>query len=115
MSKKSNNILQDHKQIGKKFIPPAKYRIQNLEEVYWSNDILPEMVWIAIINEKFGTKRAVEIISSFIWNLFLLPWFVKIIKSGAGDKFSLLLAHVVIASITFVFVGRSSTPVWLVS
>lgn len=70
MKNKSNKILRDHKQIKKKFIPPIKYRVPGLEEVYWTNDILPELIWIAIIKEKLGIKRSVEVISSFISDSF---------------------------------------------
>lgn len=52
-------------------------------------DILPEMIWIAIINEKFGTKRAVEIISSFIIDAFSIKSWDHPIDFSFISSFSL--------------------------
>jgi hypothetical protein len=35
-------ILQDHKRIRKRFIPPFLYQIGPLSEVSWVNELLPD-------------------------------------------------------------------------
>lgn len=59
MTKK--NILSDHKKIGKKLIPPFLHTLGNLESISWLEVILPEIVWIGLMQEKLGIRRSVEI------------------------------------------------------
>ncbi len=52
--KKKKQILQGHKKIGKRFIPPMLQIPKMNFNVTYVNDILPELVWIALLNELFG-------------------------------------------------------------
>jgi hypothetical protein len=102
MQEKSKKLLSDHKQIKKKFIPPLKHRVEGLEEVFWSNDVLPELIWIAIINERLGIIRGTEVISSFISDSFAVKkWnhpidfaFISSFKLFNGEEKSILLNRV---------------------
>lgn len=60
MSKRSRtpHVLSDHKRIGKRFIPPLA--TLNISEVSWVNQIIPQLIWIAILIDTFGFKKGVE-------------------------------------------------------
>jgi len=68
--KKSNKILGNHKKVGKKFIPPTKFKIPNMEELNYVDDLLPELIWIPFVLDKLGAKRGIEVVSSFIVDAF---------------------------------------------
>lgn len=53
-------VLDDHKQLGKRFIPPLA-QIPNLSEISWRKDIVPNYLWIALLNQKYGHARAAEL------------------------------------------------------
>ena len=55
-------ILSGHKKVGKKFIPPMM-QIPNMEEVSYVHQILPEIIWIGLLNDKVGYKQGVSIAS----------------------------------------------------
>lgn len=57
--KKKNQILEGHKKVGKKFIPPMM-QFPGFREVNWVNDIIPELIWIAILQKKLGYRNANE-------------------------------------------------------
>lgn len=58
--KHSGRILLDHKQVGKKFIPPM-LTIGVFKEVRWMEIILPELLWIALLNDKYGLLKGAEL------------------------------------------------------
>jgi hypothetical protein len=58
--KRSDRILLDHKQVGKKFIPPM-LTIGVFKEVRWIEIILPELLWIALLNDKYGLRMGAEL------------------------------------------------------
>lgn len=59
MSKKSKQILDDHKRIGKKFIPPLAQL--GFSGISWVDTILPELLWIGLLNRRFGLSDGAEI------------------------------------------------------
>lgn len=61
MSKKK--ILQDHKRQGKTFIPPFIDMFAPLHEVSWVKTILPELIWIALIQDYYGHREGVKLIT----------------------------------------------------
>lgn len=56
-------ILQDHKQQGKSLIPPFKYMLGSLQEFSWVKTMLPELLWIALIQDYYGHCKGVELIT----------------------------------------------------
>jgi hypothetical protein len=62
MAKKK--VLQDHKQLGKTLIPPFTHLLGPLHEVSWVKTILPELLWIALIQDRYGHHRGVELITA---------------------------------------------------
>lgn len=53
-------VLEGYRQRGKRFVPPFLEYV-NLVETNWKDDILPELIWIALSITKFGKKRGVEL------------------------------------------------------
>ncbi len=53
-SASKQRVLQGYRQEGKRFIPPF-LQIMNLAETDWMNDRVPELIWIALFIQKFGT------------------------------------------------------------
>jgi hypothetical protein len=62
---KTRKILSDHKKQGKTFIPPFTHMLGPMGEVSWIKTIFPELLWIALIHNMHGDRRAVEIITQF--------------------------------------------------
>lgn len=56
-------ILQDHKRKGKTFVPPFRHMLGPLHEISWVKTILPELLWIALIQNHCGNIEGVEIIT----------------------------------------------------
>lgn len=46
-------LLRGHKRVGKRFIPPMK-QLPGMKETSYVNDMLPELVWIGLINDRLG-------------------------------------------------------------
>jgi hypothetical protein len=59
--RKRQPVLGDHKRQGKKFVPPFIAQLGRLNEVRWVNDLLPEMLWLGMLNEQFGLHRGAEL------------------------------------------------------
>jgi hypothetical protein len=58
MSSDDNRVLQDHKQEGKVFKPPlAAY--PNTEGVSWKSTTMVELLWIALLVQEYGLRKAI--------------------------------------------------------
>jgi hypothetical protein len=67
----SSTSISQHKRQGKKLIPPFQ-QIDNLKKVSWSNDRLPEYIWIALIVSLHEREESIQIIkriSKFFYDL----------------------------------------------
>lgn len=58
--KKKRQILEDHKQSGKKFIPPL-LQVGTFQTVKWQLPVLPELLWLALLNDTHGPKLGAEL------------------------------------------------------
>lgn len=59
-------ILKDHKVIGKKLVPPMIHMMDGkLQETDFTNDTLPEILWMGLICQEIGYKQGIELISNF--------------------------------------------------
>ena len=58
--KNKKEILNGHKKIGNKFVPPF-LQLAGLAEVSYVNQILPEIIWIGFMNEAYGYRRGIEV------------------------------------------------------
>ena len=63
MTKKK--ILQDHKHHGKTFIPPFQHKLGPLREISWVKTMLPEFLWIALIQNYHGHRDGIALITEF--------------------------------------------------
>ena len=59
--KKTPTVLADHKKVGKKFIPPFVAKLGPLGEVRWANDLVPELVWLALLSDRHGREMGVDL------------------------------------------------------
>jgi len=57
-------VLSDHKRVGKQFIPPFVHKLPALVDVNWVDRPLPELFWLAVLNEELGLHRGIELASS---------------------------------------------------
>lgn len=63
--KKSNRILQDHKKVGTKLIPPLK-QIEKVQEVSFADNGLPNVIWISALFQNLQDKEAINVGYEFI-------------------------------------------------
>ena len=63
---KEKKILSNHKQIGKRFIPPIMQlvRFSPLKETSWIACRLPEILWIGIILKYHGITKGIKLAES---------------------------------------------------
>lgn len=61
---KNKKILKDHRRQRKTFIPPFVHMLGPLQEVSWVKTILPELLWIALIQNHHGHREGVALITS---------------------------------------------------
>jgi hypothetical protein len=90
--KNRRRILSDHKQQGKILVPPFTHILGPIGEVSWIKTILPELLWIALIHNLHGHRRAVEIITAFsrsARNVNVKPNFARKWFAAASDYTSL--------------------------
>ncbi|NOY51052.1 MAG: hypothetical protein GXO88_10895, partial [Chlorobi bacterium] len=59
-----SKVLDDHKRLGKRFIPPL-LNYGNLADVSWADMMVPDLIWIALVNENYGKQKGAEIIKNF--------------------------------------------------
>lgn len=52
---KNKKVLNDHKQRGKRFIPPL-LQLGNAKETSYVQIIIPEIIWMALLHKKFGLQ-----------------------------------------------------------
>lgn len=69
--KSKKKVLHDHKQVGKKFIPPM-LQLGKFHDVQWKTIMIPELIWIALINEQYGLRVGAELSLSLPHEVHLL-------------------------------------------
>jgi len=61
----TKKVLQDHKRHGKTFVPPFQHMLGPLSEISWVKILLPELLWIALIQDYHGLRKGVALITRF--------------------------------------------------
>lgn len=57
-----HQILLDHKKIGKKFVPPFIDKLgSTFQETSWIKLSIPELVWIALLNNRYGYQQGADL------------------------------------------------------
>lgn len=62
---KRTPVLGDHKRVKSKLITPFNDTFGPMCEVSWINMMIPELLWIALVQQACGPRRGVEIITAF--------------------------------------------------
>lgn len=55
-SSKARRVLSDHKQVGKRFIPPMVEVMGGVEGLDWIEQMLPELLWLGLLNDTHSTR-----------------------------------------------------------
>ncbi|MGD0565675.1 MAG: hypothetical protein ABSA66_21650 [Roseiarcus sp.] len=58
-------VLADHRKVGSRLIAPFNDMFGPTRDVSWINTMIPELLWIALIQDVHGSRRGVEIITAF--------------------------------------------------
>ena len=53
-------VLPDHQRIGKRLIPPLMQGIK-YKEISWGKQLIPELIWLALINDRYGYLKGAEL------------------------------------------------------
>lgn len=53
-------VLSDHKRVGKRFIPPL-LQVAPFHDLSWVNCTLPELLWLGLLNNRYGLKRGSDL------------------------------------------------------
>lgn len=59
--KAERRVLKDHKQVGKKLIPPFLDAFQNFNEVPHVKLVVPELIWLAALNDVLGAHEGARL------------------------------------------------------
>jgi hypothetical protein len=62
---KRRPVLGDHKRVKAKLVAPFNSEFGTMREVSWINTMIPELLWIALVQKAWGVRRGVEIITAF--------------------------------------------------
>lgn len=60
MKTKKEKILEDHKKVGSKLIPPMAQL--GMTEISYVNQIFPEIVWMGLINQREGYRSGTKVV-----------------------------------------------------
>jgi hypothetical protein len=58
-------VLGDHRRVKSKLVTPFNDAFSPMREVSWINTMIPELLWIALVQRAWGPRRGVEIITAF--------------------------------------------------
>lgn len=59
--KRRKGVLSDHKRVGKKLLPPFVSTLGPLTGVSWVRTVMPELLWIALLQRSAGVRRGAEL------------------------------------------------------
>jgi hypothetical protein len=54
-------VLSDHRKVGSRFIPPFVDKLGQMGEVKWLDGPLPELLWLALLNDRYGLRRGADV------------------------------------------------------
>lgn len=62
---KRTPVLGDHKRVKSTLVTPFNDAFGPMHEVSWINQMIPELLWIGLVQKAWGPRRGVEIITAF--------------------------------------------------
>lgn len=86
---KKKKVLHDHKKVGSKFIPPMM-QIMHFNEISYVNQILPEIIWMGLINDRYGYRRGCELVFDICSKAFAIKETDKHINFSLLSNFNSL-------------------------
>lgn len=89
---KKKKVLEGHKKVGSKFVPPMM-QIPNWKEISYINQILPEIVWMGLINDLFGYREGIELCSNFATKAYELKETDSHVNLAIASNFNRLTAE----------------------
>lgn len=57
----AHHVLGDHQKIGSRFVPPFVHKLGALGEIRWLDGPLPELFWLALLNERYGLQKGAHL------------------------------------------------------
>jgi len=69
---KKKSVLEGYKKVKSKFIPPMMQFHGEINEVSYVNQVLPEIIWMGLVSDKFGYKKCVDICTDIAQQAFEL-------------------------------------------
>jgi hypothetical protein len=54
-------VLSDHRKVGSRFIPPFVDKLGQIGEVRWLDGPLPELLWLALLNHRYGLRKGADL------------------------------------------------------
>lgn len=62
---KKRAVLSDHKKVGQRLVAPFNQMLGPMKEISWVRLIIPELLWIGLIQYEHGHRRGIELVTSF--------------------------------------------------
>jgi hypothetical protein len=93
-------ILADHRRVKSRLIAPFNDMLGAMHDVSWINTMIPELLWIALIQDMHGARRGVEIITAFTRDVRANSVDRSTIIWAAAGKFTAIPADVLHAIVT---------------
>jgi hypothetical protein len=62
---KRSPVLGDHRRVKSKLVTPFNDAFSPMREGSWINMMIPELLWIGLVQQAWGPRRGVEIITAF--------------------------------------------------
>jgi hypothetical protein len=62
---KSKRILEGHKQVGKRFVPPMM-QLPQARSMSYVDDMLPELIWLGLVNDRLGFVQGAQVFRQLV-------------------------------------------------
>jgi hypothetical protein len=62
-------VLTDHKRVKSKLVTPFNDMFGPMQEVSWINTMIPELLWIALLQDVLGPHKCAELLTAFTRDL----------------------------------------------
>jgi len=86
----AKKILKGHKKVGTKFIPPLVQTLNNMVEVSYINQMLPELIWMGVLIEEHGYRKGIQLVELLARKAFEVKTQEEMINFGVCSKFDIL-------------------------
>lgn len=86
----AKKILDGHKKVGTKFVPPLIQRLNNMVEVSYINQMLPELIWMGVLIERHGQRKGIELTALLARKAFEVKTQKEMINFGICSNFDKL-------------------------